>query len=378
MHRLFLGLLIIGPVLTPYLRSKGFVYTEIMLLQSISAVSLVVFEMPTGIVADRVSRRLSLFLSGACIAAGLVVYILAARFATLAVGEVMISIGLTFRSGADAAFLHESLARLGREQEYRQIEGRAISWIFIGQSIGTFACSALYEWDKDLPFWLSVGAASLAAAVVLLFTEPQRDKADRPYISHVLHSFGVALGSPALRWTLVLVAIMGFTTRVGFWLYEPYFVAVEIPILWYGPIFGVFNIIAALSARFLAHRWGNAPLAMLFMLLLCGLTFLLPALFVSAWSITIISLQQIVRAAYKPTLGAWVNGHVTDDVRATMHSIFGSVAALAFSVVSPLIGLRLDGAGAIPTYALMGMGVCAAAVLLGLWLRLSRRWTRSG
>ena len=58
-HRLFLGLLIIGPVLTPYLRSKGFVYTEIMLLQSISAVSLVVFEMPTGIVADRVSRRLS-------------------------------------------------------------------------------------------------------------------------------------------------------------------------------------------------------------------------------------------------------------------------------------------------------------------------------
>ena len=67
-------------------------------------------------------------------------------------------------------------------------------------------------------------------------------------------SLKVAVGTPGLRWTILLVVLMGFTMRTGFWLYEPYFVRIDIPILWYGPIFGVFNIIAALSARFLAHR----------------------------------------------------------------------------------------------------------------------------
>ena len=132
LHRLLLGLIIIGPVLTPHLRSKGLDYTQIMVLQSISAVSLVLFEMPTGIIADRVSRRLSLFLSGATLALGLTVYILGQSFTVLAVAEVLFAIGMTFRSGANSAFLYESLARLGREQEYTRIEGRATSWIFIG------------------------------------------------------------------------------------------------------------------------------------------------------------------------------------------------------------------------------------------------------
>ena len=367
LYRLLFGLIIIGPVLTPYLRSKGLVYTEIMLLQSISAVSLVVCEMPTGIIADRVSRRLSLLLSSLCIAVGLTAYILSTSFPAIALAEMLFAAGLTFKSGADSAFLYESLARLGREGEYARIEGRAISWIFVGQSVGTFGCSLLYEIDADLPFWISVGTALLSASVTLRFTEPHRDKGERRYATHILHSFGIALRTPALRWTLAIAAVMGFSTRAGFWLYEPYFVHVEIPILWYGPIFGAFNIVAALTARYLAHRWQDARTALPAMALLLAFTFLLPALLVSAWSIIIISLQQMVRAAYKPTLGAWVNGQVEDDVRATVHSIVGVVAALSFALLSPLVGISLDTRGTIPTYVWMGIGVSIGSIVLFIW-----------
>ncbi len=150
---------------------------------------------------------------------------------------------------------------------------------------------------------------------------------------------------------------MGFSTRAGFWLYEPYFVHVEIPILWYGPIFGAFNIVAALTARYLAHRWQDARTALPAMALLL----------VSAWSIIIISLQQMVRAAYKPTLGAWVNGQVEDDVRATVHSIVGVVAALSFALLSPLVGISLDTRGTIPTYVWMGIGVSIGSIVLFIW-----------
>tara|TARA_Y100000588_G_scaffold2660_1_gene3665 strand:- start:2656 stop:2913 length:258 start_codon:yes stop_codon:yes gene_type:complete len=51
-YRLFHSRLIIGPVLTPYLLGKGLNYTQILTLQGIAAVSVVVFEIPTGAVAD--------------------------------------------------------------------------------------------------------------------------------------------------------------------------------------------------------------------------------------------------------------------------------------------------------------------------------------
>ena len=63
---------------------------------------------------------------------------------------------------------------------------------------------------------------------------------------------------------------------------------------------------------------------------------------------------------------------MTDDMRATMHSIFGSIAALSFSVLSPLVGMSLDGWGAIPTYWAMGVAVCVGALLLGVWLSMMK------
>jgi len=68
-------MLIIGPVLVPFMLFKGLSYSQIMLLQSISAVSVIVFEVPTGAIADKFSRRISLFLSGWFCASGLILYI---------------------------------------------------------------------------------------------------------------------------------------------------------------------------------------------------------------------------------------------------------------------------------------------------------------
>ncbi len=111
LHKFFFGLLIIGPILTPYLRLKGLGYAEIMLLQSISAIALVVFEVPTGIVADRFSRKLSIVLSCICLALALTVYILSKSFALLALAEVVFGLG-RFVGDADGIFFSRRLLAL--------------------------------------------------------------------------------------------------------------------------------------------------------------------------------------------------------------------------------------------------------------------------
>jgi len=173
-YRFVLGMLIIG--LTPYLRMKGLSYSQVMLLQSVSAAMVVLFEMPTGMVADKVSRKRSLFLSAVCIGVAFSLYILFGDFRVFVCAEMIFGIGLTFRSGADAALLYESLDRLGRKNEYAQIEGRANTFIFIGQGIGAVVSSLLYTYNADIPFWISVGNCLVAAGVALLFVETEREK----------------------------------------------------------------------------------------------------------------------------------------------------------------------------------------------------------
>ena len=92
-YRFFWGLLIIGPIIAPFLLSKGLSYTQIMALQSIFSIAIVVFEMPTGAVADMISRKHSLCLSGLCIGVSLLLFILFSSFHIFSSGRDIVRVG---------------------------------------------------------------------------------------------------------------------------------------------------------------------------------------------------------------------------------------------------------------------------------------------
>ena len=361
-----MGMMIFGPVLTPYLLAKGLSYSQIMLLQSISALSITFFEVPTGIVADKVSRKLSLCLSGICFAVAVLIYIHFDAFYVLALGEIMVGLAITFRSGADSAFLHESLDRLGRKAEFTAIEGRANSLIFAGQSVGTLFSSLLYTLNPDIPFWLSVGSVLIGSAVTLRFTETERERGGKAYRAHLSDGLKLTFKTSTILWTVFLAGLLGFVYRTAFWLYEPYFSLVEIEVVWFGAIFCVFNLIAALAARYLPQRSNDHRKVLLGLGLLMACTYLLPALFISRWSLMAIGLQQIFRGLYRPTLNAYINDQVEDEYRATVPSIVGLAAGLSYALLSPLVGLGLDHRGVQTTYWCMGavslMGIGALSL----------------
>ena len=364
-----LGMMIFGPVLTPYLLAKGLSYSQIMLLQSISAVSTTLFEVPTGVVADKVSRKLSLCLPGLCLGVAIMIYIYFDEFYMLALGEVVVGLGITFRSGADSAFLHESLDRLGRKGEFAAVEGRANSLIFAGQGVGTLFSSLLYTLHPDIPFWFSVGGVLSGSVVALLFTETEREGGGQRYGAHLLGGLQLTIKNSTILWIVFLAALLGFVYRTAFWLYEPYFSLVDIEVVWFGVIFSVYNLIAALAARYLPRYAGDHRKVLLGLGLLMACTYLLPALFVSRWSLMAIGLQQIFRGLYRPTLNAYINNQVEDRYRATVPSIVGLAVSLSYALLSPLVGWGLDHRGVEPTYGCMGVVALAGIGALAFWGR---------
>ncbi|MCZ6633983.1 MAG: MFS transporter [bacterium] len=371
-YRLFWGLLIIGPILMPYLLLKGLSYSEIMILQSVAAISVVLFEVPTGTIADKISRKLSIFLGAVCMGIALTVYVLADSFYALAIAEAIFGLGMTFGSGADTALLHESLDRMGRKDDYTRIEGRAIAVVFAGQGIGAIVSSILYTYNPNLPFWISVANMFIAALISLGFVETERQKSEHQYHIHVLRSVNIVFKTPRILWTVLLAVLMGFAFRSCFWLYEPFFKTVHIEVVWYGTIFFFFNVVAALSAKFLNHRFNSYRRVLLCLGIILAASYLLPALFVYPWAIGIIASQQIVRGMYRPTLNAYINRQIDDQYRATVISIVSLSANLSYACLAPLVGTSLDTWGAIPTYVWMGTVTLGGILLLGL-LRKAQR-----
>ncbi len=373
-YRFFMNMLIIGPILVPYMLFKGLSYSQIMLLQSISAISVFIFEIPTGTIADKISRKLSLSLGGVCLGIGLLLYIIFKSFYIFAIAEIIFGMGLTFNSGADAAILYESLKKLDRKKEYQKMEGHAAFLIFIGQAVGSIFSGFLYKYNPSLPFWISLINIFIAVVVATSFKDTERQKSEHKYLVHVFKSIHISFKTPRILWTVLFAALMGFSFRVSFWLYQPYFQTVNIDVQWFGVIFFFFNMIAAFSSKVLVKKYYDTrPRKILISLaLLLAFTYLIPAFLIFPWAIAIIGLQQIIRGLYNPTLRFYINHQIKDEYRATVLSLVSLTASLSFAIFSPFVGISLDKSGTIPTYIWMGTITLGGTLLLVLLRKLQK------
>ena len=374
-YRFFNNMLIIGPVLMLFLLWKGLNYTNIMVLQSISAIAVLVFEVPTGIVSDKITRHLALFLGSFLCLAGLLLYILGHNFMIFAIAEITFGMGMTFTSGSDTSLLYESLVKLDRKKEYQTILGKTMSVVFIGQGIGAVISSFLYKINPLIPFIISCGFLIVAMIISTLFRDQGRHKSSGNYLSHILQSSKEVFTKKRILWALGFAVIMGIVSRSSFWLYQPYFQVVKLDVVWFGVAFLFFNIAAAFSSHYLVKRFKDVrPRRLLLALLfIMGLSFLLPALHPVIYLIPVFALQQFVRGLYNPTMSFYINHQVEDHNRATVSSMVSMAACLGFAIFSPISGKWLDTIGAIPTYFRMTWFSWGGFVLLFIFWRWHKR-----
>lgn len=78
---------------------------EISLIKMFNPIAIVLFEIPTGILADRFGRKINFILSNIISALGFIVYAYSQTFWHAVVGEVLYSIGVAFHTGSIDALL---------------------------------------------------------------------------------------------------------------------------------------------------------------------------------------------------------------------------------------------------------------------------------
>ena len=162
------------PIWVLYLQQeRGLSLTQVTALEAPFWLVNLVSEVPTGAVADRWGRKFSLLLGCAVYTVAILVFGLATSFWLLLLSYVAWGVAITLGSGADSAFLYDSLVALGRAGEFRKVLGRAQAWMTVAVLVSALLGAPLAAATRlSVPILAGAGVTVLAGLVVLTFREP--------------------------------------------------------------------------------------------------------------------------------------------------------------------------------------------------------------
>jgi len=228
---------VIWGVNTLFLLDAGLTFFEVFVANAAFSAGMVVFEVPTGVVADTLGRRVSFLLSVSVLAATTLLYVALAQVdagvVAFALVSVFMGLGFTFYSGAMEAWLVDALNASGYSGLLDRVFARGQQVTGTAMLVGTVGGGLLGQVDLSLPYVvravLLVAVFAIAYAVMhdLGFTPRRVTAAELP--GEVARSARAGIefgwGQPGLRLLMLASFLqMGFVMW-AFYAAQPYLLA---------------------------------------------------------------------------------------------------------------------------------------------------------
>lgn len=141
---------------TLFLMDAGLDIFQVMLVNTAFTVGQIIFEVPTGVIADTIGRKASLLLGCLTLFGSTLTYVATARFGwgiwAFAGASIVLGLGFTFQTGAVDAWLVDALDHTG----YGGARERVFAWggmtFGVAMLVGTLGGGVLGQFDLALPY----------------------------------------------------------------------------------------------------------------------------------------------------------------------------------------------------------------------------------
>ncbi len=358
---------------------RGFSLTEVTGAEGLFLVGVVLLEVPTGAVADRYGRSLSLALGGFCLALAVLTFAFASSFPVLLVSFLLWSVAFTLMSGADMALLFDTLKLGGRESEYERLAGRgsALSWAGAGFATMLGGPVAAFV-DIRFTIFLGAGTCVVAAFVALALWEPPHRRGAEPhapYVASIRAAFNEMWHVPQVRAVVLLTGASAAALAASHYLIQPYLVERGVEV---GTRFSLLQVpifFAGMAGSLLAARIGvrlGTTRALVGIPLVGVAAYLVLAATPGLGGYAVFPLLIGLGSAIQPIASGFVNRHIGSQRRATVLSIQGMVQGLTLAALAPAVGFATDESGTGAAFMLGAVMTLAAVLLFGPLLLAQR------
>ena len=336
-------LMLIMPVVVLFYHDNGLHTYQVYLLQAGYSLSVALFEIPSGYLADIIGRRTSLIWGSVLGTLGFAVLSLSHDFGGFLLAEIILGIGGSLISGADSALLYDSLAASSRHHYYLRYEGRITALGNLGETCAAILGGLLAAWlGYRSVYFAQTAIAAIGIPAALLLIEPARNKLiTRPSLTEILRiSQRALLVDKDLSSVIFSGAVAGTATLCMAWTAQVYFVDNGFTEKEITPIWVILNlsvaVVSALSAGVIERLTIRRAVIIAALLplgfVLIGLLPLLP-------SLILLFIFYLIRGYTTPLFRELLNRNCDSAIRATVLSIRSLLIRLLFSVGGPLIGV---------------------------------------
>jgi MFS family permease len=345
---------------TLFLLDAGLSNMEAFAANAFFTAGFVLFEIPTGVVADLRGRRLSYLLGVLTLAISTLIYLfmwrVSAPFWAWALSSMLLGLGFTFFSGAVEAWLVDALAYSGFKDKLETVlakgeivEGAAM---LVGSVAGGFIAQMT---NLGVPYIVRTALLALNFFFALILMKdlgfkPAKGKHPIKEVKKILAgSIEFGLRNRPVRWVMLAAPFTGGVTIYAFYAMQPYLLEL------YGDekAYGVAGLAAAIVAgaqiaggllvphlgRIFRRRTSVLLAAYAISVLVLALVGLVPNFWVA---VTLLVFWGLMFAAVTPVRQAYLNALIPTAQRATVlsfDSLFGSTGGV---VIQPILGKAAD------------------------------------
>lgn len=347
LYMVLYSLMFFTPVIVLFYQDNGLSLTQIMLLQSIASILFVILEVPSGYIADLFGRKKALTTTGIFASLAMFAFAVSTTFYYFLVAVILWAIAGVFISGADSAFIYDTLKDLKKEAQYKKVWGNIVFYYSVGVSLASIIGGVLGSLDLRYPFYAMIPFTFLLIPLSLSLKEPERHKtvATKSYIFDLLKVIKLTvLRNRKLKWLLAYSAVIVGFINITYFLYQPYFKLSGLAVIHFGVVFAGFNVVVAVSAKYahLIEEKIGQKYSLISLFVLIGGGLLLMSNFIYLFSFAFALLIQFAKGFSKVVLSDYVHQLSDSAIRATVLSVKSLIEKMFFAIVAPFIGWAID------------------------------------
>ena len=357
----------IGGILIPfYTIWGGLSFVQVMLLQAIFTFSMFLLEIPTGVVADKYGRKVSLALAGVVSTIGFFILASYPKFWVFALAEFTLAISASLTSGADQSLVYDSLREIKKEKTSKKVFGRIdSSGLFALMIAGPIGSLIAQHFGLRAVMFAMMGPTIIFTFIALTFKEPEIGRKvakKRTYAETFKKGIQTFKNNKELK--LLAFDYIAISTLAFFliWVYQVKLQSLNIDIALFGFVHALIVLVQILILNTFVNFekiFGGKRKYLLWSAILTGIGFIILAL---AQTITFTLIGISIAAAFgltrKPLFQNYMNKHIKSAERSTVLSTVSMFYMLSMAIIDIVLGFFVD---LNLTYTLTAIGIMIIA-----------------
>lgn len=367
-HNFFSDFKLYGPIAIIYFAQVTESYALGMAIFSIASIAGTIFEVPTGVLSDRVGRKKTIIFGSLASLLAISAYAIANSFFVLMIGAIFWGLSNSFFSGNNDALLYDTLKQQKKINKFSDMLGKLSSMFQAGLGISALIGGLIAGFSLKLVMIVSIFPQLVALLISFWFVEPKvhTKEISENIFNHLKESWKAFVSNIKLR-KLSFAYILGYGIGETNHQFKPAFIQLVWPIWALGISRSLTHILAFVGFHFAGKVIDKfSAIKVLFTQhIVTRLNTFISVGLPNFFSPIMLSLNSLFYGLGSTANHTLLHKEFTDKQRATMGSLNALGGSLFFAVFTFLIGFVADVVG--PVKALLLGEVLMISVSVIYW-----------